>query len=270
MLEKRPIIGEARDRELLKDSSAFAYKKTDAGELHAHVFLPENMDTNKKLPLVIFFHGGFWEVSTPAQFAPHCLHYAAMNVVAITAETRVNAKHKSTPQDAIEDAQELILAAKKHAYVLGIDPEKIIVVGAAGGSLLALHAAMAEEVKTEGEFDARPAAAIALSALLDINASPETSAKFPDPKIRKTLSPSSMIRKGIAPIHIIHGKADRILSNKPFSSFQFWMKWKKNKVSVQEFDGADHHFYNFNLTKPYYDMCLRSMENFMKDCGFLE
>ena len=265
-----PSFGETRDRELLKDSSTFIYKQTEQGPLHAHVFFPTNHQTDAAATLLIFFHGGFWDMPAATQFATQCIHFAANGCVCLAAETRVSSRHKSSPQDAIEDAQSLIISAKKNAATLGIDPKKIVLVGAAGGAFLSLQAAMAQEVMSENSVDARPAALVLLSALVDTTPGTDYAARFASPAQAKELSPSKLIRKKLAPMLFLHGKKDTITPLAAIASFRRWMKWKNNRVDLIEFDGADHRFFNFTTSHIFHDLSIKAIEQFLTDLSLYE
>ena len=105
ILQRIAPIGEARDREVLKGAATYVYAQRNEGDLLAHVFLPEMVGTAPR-PVIVFFHGGFWDSPTPTQFVPHCLHFASRGAVAVAAETRTSAKHGTGPLEAIEDRSE--------------------------------------------------------------------------------------------------------------------------------------------------------------------
>ena len=86
ILQRVAPIGEARDREILKEAATYVYQERPQGPVQAHVFFPENTSPSPR-PAVVFFHGGFWDTPTPTQFVPHCLHFANRGAVAVTAET---------------------------------------------------------------------------------------------------------------------------------------------------------------------------------------
>ena len=129
-------LSEERERELLKEALTHVYQVENNHELTAYCFNPPNHDPAELKPAIIFFHGGLWDVSMPTQFAPHCLHFASRGMVAVTVEYRIGPKHETSPIDAFEDAQMALLWMKHNHAGLGIDPEKIIVAGAASGCLL--------------------------------------------------------------------------------------------------------------------------------------
>lgn len=263
-----PAFGATRDRELLKDSTTFCYKESAQGPLHAHVFYPPQ-PPEQPTTLLIFFHGGFWDAAASTQFATQCLHFAEQNCVCIAAETRVSSRHQSTPVDAIEDAQDLIISAKLNHETLGIDPQKIVLVGAAGGAFLALHAAMSKKTRTDQETDPRPQALVLFSALVDTTPGTDQAARFASPAEAKALSPSKMIRRKLPPMLFLHGKNDRVTPLDAVHSFRRWMRWKGNKCEVIDYEGADHRFFNFNLNARCHDITLQAMEAFLYRCKLM-
>ena len=267
-LNQLPAFGATRDRELLKDSTTFCYKESPQGPLHAHVFYPAQKPEHPTT-LLIFFHGGFWDAAASTQFATQCLHFAEQNCVCIAAETRVSSRHQSTPVDAIEDAQDLIISAKLNHETLGIDPEKIVLVGAAGGAFLALHAAMSKKTRMDQETDPRPQALVLFSALVDTTPGTDQAARFVSPAEAKALSPNKMIRRKLPPMLFLHGKNDRVTPLDAVQSFRRWMRWKGNNCEVIDYEGADHRFFNFNLNARCHDITLQAMEAFLYRCKLM-
>ncbi|MDB4791077.1 alpha/beta hydrolase, partial [Akkermansiaceae bacterium] len=142
-LPKSPMIGEARNKELLSSATTYIYRETPSGDLHAHFFFPHNFDYQRdRCPAIIFFHGGLWDISAPTQFVPHCHHFALRGMVAVTVEYRTKVLFDGTPEDAISDAKEALLFFKMHAADMGIDANRIVAVGASAGGNAVLSAAL--------------------------------------------------------------------------------------------------------------------------------
>lgn len=274
VFHRLPPIGEARDREMLRDAETYLYKETEHGPLHAHVFHPPHQTSAPSAPApraaMICFHGGFWDTQAVTQFVPQCLHFAQCGIVTIVAETRVHSKHASTPIESIQDAQELVMTVKKNAENLNIDPQKIILLGAAGGAFLCLHCAMPKQLpKLEG-FDPRPAALILLSALVNTADSNDHTSLFPSVQMARRLSPSRLTRRKLPPMCLLQGLNDRITPVEHVRSFRRWLRWKGNKVELREFIAADHRFFNFNTSHVHFDHCLQAMEQFLIQQRLLE
>lgn len=271
ILQKVAPIGEARDREMLKDSASYVYHTAPQGDILAHVFHPDAKLAGPR-PCVVFFHGGFWDTAMPTQMVPHCLHFASRGAVAVAAETRVSSRHGTGPLEAIEDARELVRWLRNNADTLNIDPEKITIGGAAGGAYLALLAAMPKEkdLPPVDGVDCRPQALVLFSAL--VNTTPKTSFsdKFPDPKTAKKLSPTSLVRGKLPPMLIFHGKSDRITPFDDVEKFRRKLRWRRNSCELLDFERADHSFFNFNVSHQNFEMTVGAADRFLVERGLLE
>ena len=268
-LVRVPPIGEARDRELLKHAVTYAYRETTTTPLHAHFFFPADFRQDDQRPLAIFFHGGFWDTPMCTQFAPHCNHLTARGAIAVAAETRLASTHHTGPVEAIDDARALLTWVTMHAAALGIDPLRIIVGGTAGGALLALSTAMFPD-RTNPPACHPPAALVLFSPLVDTTPPNPCAKRFPDPKSAKTHSPNKLIRKGLPPSIIFHGKADRVIPFDPVCKFARKMKRKRNQCEFVDFEKADHAFFNFNVSEQNFELTMRAADRFLVDLGLLE
>lgn len=264
-----PLL-EQRERELLKDAQTHVYQVENGCQLNAYCFNPPNHSVDEPKPAIIFFHGGLWDVSMPTQFAPHCMHFASRGMVAITVEYRIGPKHNASPVDAFEDAQMAMLWMRHNHASLGIDPERIVAVGAASGAHMALSLAMQPEVLEVEGYNPRPQAVIALSALVNTTRKGIEIDRFPDLKTATKLSPSSHIRRRLVPSLFLHGKSDTIVPFEQVQKFTKVMKRKKNACELIDFEAANHSFFNFNVSAKHFEIVLNSMDAFVSDLGYIE
>jgi acetyl esterase len=270
ILQRVAPIGEARDREILKDASTYVYEQRPEGDVLAHLFLP-GKDDGVPRPVVLFFHGGFWDSPTPTQFVPHCLHFAARGAVAVAAETRTSAKHGTGPLEAIEDARALIRWLRQNADTFNLDPAKITIGGAAGGAYLALLATMptAKELPPVDGVDCFPQALILFSSLINTASKGAAMERFPDAKTAKRLSPTHLIRRKLPPMIFFHGKSDRITPFDEVDKFRRRMRWRGNSCEIIDFAKADHSFFNFNVSHKNFELTLGAADRFLVDRGLL-
>lgn len=264
-----PPIGEARERELLKNAATYVYRQTEQGPVHAHFFLPADYSPPRQHPVIVFFSGGFWDSPMRTQFVPHCNHFASRGAIAIAAETRVFNPHRTGPLEAIDDAQLLLLWLKVHAENFALNPERIAAGGAAGGALLALDAAMLPEVRNDGIRDGRPRALVLFSPLVDVLANDQCTDRFPDSKVAKRHSPIEHIRKELPPMILFQGKADRILPCARADKFARKMRRKHNLCEFVDFETADHSFFNFNVSEDNFELTIAAADRFLTDLGWL-
>jgi acetyl esterase/lipase len=271
ILQKVAPIGEGRDREMLKDASSYIYRQTDQGDLMAHVFQPTR-PTELPRPAVVFFHGGFWDVSMPTQFVPHCLHFASRNAVGVTAEYRTSSKHGTGPIEAIDDARALIRWLRSNAETLNIDSNRITVGGAAGGALMALLTAMPKdkEMPLVDGIDCRPQALILFSALVNSTPGGQAAERFPNSKSAKRNSPTAHLRRKLPPMIFFHGKSDRQTPFHEVESFRRKLRWRGNKCQVIDFERADHSFFNFNVSHVHFELTIGAADRFLVENGLLD
>ncbi len=271
ILRKVAPIGEARDREILKDAATYAYAQRPQGDVMAHLFLPAE-PAGKPRPVVVFFHGGFWDTPTPTQFVPHCLHFASRGAVTVAAETRTAAKHGTGPLEAIEDARDLIRWLRHNADTFSLDPEKIVIGGAAGGAFLALLATMPtpKNLPPVDGLDCFPQALILFSALVNTTTKGAAAERFPDTKKAKLFSPTSLVRRKLPPMIFFHGKSDRITPFEEVDRFRRRMRWRGNSCEVIDFERADHSFFNFNVSHKNFERTIIAADRFLVDRGILE
>ena len=270
ILQRVAPIGEARDREILKDAATYVYEQRPQGDVLAHVFLPEIAGTEPR-PVIVFFHGGFWDSPTPTQFVPHCLHFASRGAVAVAAETRTSAKHGTGPLEAIEDARDLIRWLRHNFDTFNLDPNRLTVGGAGGGAFLALLATMPKpkDLPPVDGLECTPQALILFSALVNTTGKSPAAERFPDAKSAKRLSPSSLMRRKLPPMLFFHGKSDRITPFDEVEKFRRRLRWRGNKCELVDFEKADHSFFNFNVSHKHFEQTLGIADRFLVERGLL-
>lgn len=267
--EAKPLSQE-RDRELLKDAKSYIYRTQDGRSLSAHCFFPQDHQPADSRPAIIFFHGGLWDVSMVTQFAPHGMHFASRDMVAIVIEYRVASTHNAPPEDAVEDALMAMLWLKHNHEALGIDPARIVAAGAASGAHMALSLAMMPDLPDIDGPSPRPLAVIALSAIVDTTRKGTGHERFSNPQNANRLSPTKLIQKGLCPMLLVHGKADTISPYERVVKFTRAMKRKKNQCELIDFEAMNHSFFNFNVSAKHFEISLNAMDAFLVALDCLE
>ena len=270
ILQRVAPIGEARDREILKDAATYVYQERPQGAVQAHVFFPANASPEPR-PVVVFFHGGLWDSPTPTQFVPQCLHFASRGAVAVAAETRTGVRHGTGPLEAVEDARDLIRWLRHNADTFNLDPNRVVIGGAGGGAFLALLATMpkVKQMPPVDGLDCRPQALILFSALVNTAAKGPASERFPNSKTAKRMSPSHLIRRKLPPIIMFHGKSDRITPFDEVDRFRRKMRFWGNTCELVDFERADHSFFNFNVSHKNFELTTNAADRFLVDQGLL-
>ncbi len=270
ILQRVAPIGEARDREILKDAATYVYEQRPEGDVQAHLFFPEKSDGAPR-PVVLFFHGGLWDAPTPTQFVPHCLHFAGRGAVAVAAETRTSARHGTGPLEAIEDARDLIRWLRNNADTFNLDPNKITIGGAGGGAYLALLATLPKpkDLPAVNGIDCIPQALILFSTLINTAAKGPAADRFPDARTAKRLSPTNLVRRKLPPMLFFHGKNDRTTPFDDVEKFRRSMRWRGNSCELITFERAEHSFFNFNVSQKNFELTLGLADKFLVERGLL-
>ncbi len=68
----------------------------------------------------------------------------------------------------------------------------------------------------------------------------------------------------------IHGKSDRVTPYEEVASFCRRLKWRRNKVQLLDYIGAEHSFFNFNVHHGNFEMTVRAADYFLVEQGVLE
>lgn len=263
-----------RNRELFKSASEESYKVVGDTSLAAYIWNPEpHQAPAYPRSVAAFFFSSGWDHGQVSQFAPHCVYLASRGMTTIAFEYRVSSKHGTGPLEAMADARSAIRWIRMNAAELGINPGKIVGIGGSGGAHAITSTAMLkgfDDPADDPSISAVPNALVLFSPVLDTSKTGFGLDRFPDAKIAKGANLINAIAKGMPPMLIMHGTADRVV---PFNgSYVFTKKMarKKNKVRLIEFNTQGHGFFNFNVSFEMYEATLSAIDEFFVELGFIE
>src|SRR2546426_4486667 len=92
-------------------------------------------------PAVVFVHGGAWMHGDPSQAAGNALHLARRGIATISISYRLAPRHRFPAP--LDDVRRGLRHVRAHAVELGIDPERIALMGLSAGAHLAMLAHLA-------------------------------------------------------------------------------------------------------------------------------
>ena len=92
-------------------------------------------------PAVVFVHGGAWVHGDPSQAAGNALHLARRGIATISISYRLAPRHRFPAP--LDDVRRGLRHVRAHAVELGIDPERIALMGLSAGAHLAMLAHLA-------------------------------------------------------------------------------------------------------------------------------
>ncbi len=221
-------------------------------ERNLSIYNPKAHDAKKdKRPAILCIHGGGWGSGEPKLWEPHCRYFANEGLVAISVQYRLMSE-KISLFDCIADVKAAVRHVRKNAADIGIDPDKITVIGdSAGGHLVACTALIdgLEAPDQDLKISSRPNALVLIYPVLDLT-SPDgwnlkkNSGKPGEavlPRARE-LSPSDHVVQGAPPTLIFHGVKDTIVNVACSDRFVAAMKKAGNTCQYIRLEGKDHAF----------------------------
>ena len=122
---------------------------TGEGSVRVHLYYPR-CEQQRRLPLVVYFHGGGWSFGGIETHDNVCRLLCARTAsIVASVEYRLSPEYKF-PR-AVEDAIAASAWARENGEALGADPERIVLAGDSAGANLAAVAAIA--ARDRGEHD---------------------------------------------------------------------------------------------------------------------
>jgi acetyl esterase/lipase len=205
-------------------------------------------------PAVVFVHGGGWMRGDPSQAAGNALHFAKEGIATVSISYRLApASRFPAPLDDVRHGLRWVRA---HAGELGIDPERLALLGVSAGAHLAVLGHLARDmaglapdlpgplrevsesvrcvIAHYGPYDIGRRRSDMVDALMG--------ERVEDAEWTRLASPLAHAARATAPILLIHGTADQLVS---------WRESERMHAALQEagkaselllLDGAPHAF----------------------------
>ncbi len=241
------------------------YKKPTEGELTLHCFMPADWKATDKRPVVVFFFGGGWKSGAYSQFVPQAEYFASRGIVAISADYRIESKHKTKPDAAVEDAKSAIRWVGANAAKLGIDPDKGIASGGSAGGHLAAVTALVEkfDATDDPKASCKPNALVLFNPFL--NGKGRMMVGSDGSNIAEAISPTLFLKKDAPPCVIFFGTSDAMLE----MGMEYVAKCKELGVKAEMYTAAEqpHGFFN---REPWLGVTTRKADEFLMELGYLK
>ena len=200
-------------------------------DLHCDIYRPP-AGTEKRMALV-HFHGGGFARGSKDTLAGKVMPITARGYVSITAQYRLSGVAKWPSQ--IDDAKTHIRWVRANASSLGIDPQRIAVVGSSAGGHIALF--------TAGQADAGLAACIAFYPQTDVkNIAPALMPPGSNEAAINDASPIAHIKAGYTPTVIFHGLSDVTIPPENSQRLLQVLRAAKVPSELHTFAGVPHEF----------------------------
>ena len=277
LIVKSPVLAELNRIEVdlrpFKNHSVFVYKTTPQGDLKINLYFPSDWKTYDHRPAIVFFFGGGFSSGDPSQFNTKAEYFAGRGMVAGSAEYRIKNKHKTKPEDSIQDAKSTVRWLRMNAPKLGIDPGRIVASGGSSGGACAVYTAFNTTYEPEGEdksISARPNALVLFFAAIGY---PKGLNNY-TPEQEKTMKSWGAfysdwnVAKGGPPAIVFVGTKDP-WSVPTLRFFTEQMIAAGNRAEFYTAEGEGHGFSSDRPGSPWHAIVLKQTDFFLASLGYL-
>ncbi len=198
------------------------YAEVDGVPLRYDHYRP--LEVTGPVPAVVFVHGGGWMRGDPSQAAGNALHLARHGIATIAISYRLAPAHRFPAP--LDDVRRGLRWVRAHAGQLGVDPDRLALIGLSAGAHLVMLAHLAREilqltpdlppelrdvpetvravVAHYGPYDLGRRRSGMVDAFLGL--------RVEDPDWTRVASPVAHAAHATAPVLLIHGTADALVS----------------------------------------------------------
>jgi acetyl esterase/lipase len=232
-------------------STQIAYKQTPQGPLKLFCFGVETNHATAR-SATIWIHGGGWTGGTCESFFPLARYTATRGATSFVVEYRLAKTNGTvTVADCVADCKSAMRYLRGHAAELGIDPQRIAVIGeSAGGHLAACVGTLDgfDDSTDDLKISARPDALVLYNPLTDFTKSNflklfTNGTAFEETiKLARELSPLFHVRSNLPPAICIHGLVDTVVSPDNSRDFAAAMKQAGSRCDLVLLPEAPHAF----------------------------
>ena len=149
------------DRSELLQDKGIVIGKAGLRDLKGDLYLPKAEIADK--PALVIVHGGGWRKGSPNGVRGFGEYLSRSGYVCLCPEYRLSGEAHWPAQ--IEDVKCAIRFLRAHVKSLGLDPERIGVIGDSAGGHLALMAAVASELDGEGGYESETSSVKAVGSM---------------------------------------------------------------------------------------------------------
>ena len=253
------------------------YKTTGFSRLKLTVYQPSHIALDKKLPAIIFFHGGGLRERHTWEFEPQSEYLVERSMVAVIATYRVK-RHGRTIFESIADAKSAIRWIRERADELGIDENRIAAGGGSAGGYLAACAALVKNYDEKNEdlsISSIPNALVLFNPrlVLPVMGDPPLTLKeirYLNGRTVEEISPVHNVYNGAPPTIIFQGTADKTVSIQEPERFCEEMNNYGNTCEVVLYEGREHGFFNyFSGNNPDFLSTMETSVKFLSKLGYI-
>jgi acetyl esterase/lipase len=213
-----------------------AYAVAGDDTLALHHFAPPGRDSTPR-PAVLLLHGGGWVAGSPSMMYPVAAAFATAGFEAFAVQYRLS-DSVTTPLEAIADVCAALRWTRLHADSLGVDPERIALVGASAGGHLA--ASTVTIGCPEAIPDRGADALLLLSPSVDVEGDSNFARLLRGRATARDVSPAANGRTGMPPTVLVQGAEDRLTPLAGAQRFCLLLAAQRQTCDLRVYDGLGH------------------------------
>lgn len=232
----------------LPGSEADVFRKVGETELRLHIVKPAGWTKDKAVPCLVSFFGGGWSSGTPESSIGWAKWAAGLGLVGVAPDYRTRTRFNGTPEDCASDARAAVNWVGEHAAELGINPKKIISVGASAGGHVAAWTAIPQAGPRQDDAAVKhlPAALVLINPVTDTKEGGYGGPKRFAGDAKRALAcsvPDQMPAK-MPPTIVFHATADATVPYANSVAFRDKMVATGNRCELVTFEGLGHSYYS--------------------------
>ncbi|MEC3907024.1 alpha/beta hydrolase [Tamlana sp. 2201CG12-4] len=246
------------------------FKQIDSTKLYLDVYYPEQAETGKAYPAMVFFFGGGWKNGNRTHFENHAKYFSKRGIVCFLVDYRTQSTNNTSPFESLKDAKSAIRFIRKNAKRFYIDSTKIIASGGSAGGHLAAATALIQDYNQETEdlsLSCIPNALVLFNPVIDNGPGGYGYERIGDNY--KKFSPLHNIKKGAPPTIILLGTNDKHIPVVTAEYYKKVMDKVESRCDLVLYEGEKHGFFNYKNFESY-KKTLTEADNFLVSLGYLE
>ncbi len=246
------------------------YKQIDTTKLFIELHYPEQVDTTKLYPAIVFFFGGGWKSGNRDHFINHAKYFSKRGLVCFLVDYRTESKNQTTPFESLKDAKSAIRFIRTNALKLGIDKTKIIASGGSAGGHLAAATALIDgynENTDDLSVSCIPNALVLFNPVIDNGPGGYGYERIGSEY--KNFSPLHNIKSGAPPTILFLGTKDSLIPVETAEYYKMVMEKIGSRCELKLYEGEGHGFFNYNKLDNFKNTVMEA-DKFLQSLGFLQ
>ena len=268
------------------------YKTVGGEPIKLFVFNPTDAKPGDRRPATVWIHGGAWVAGAADGFYPHARYFATRGAVGISINYRLVKANGPTITDSLGDCKSAIRYIRSHAAEMGVDPDRIAVLGdSAGGHLAAALGTVPgfDDPADDKSIIAVPNAMVLCNAITDMTGpswikfviggealakKPAPAATQPTPQameLARQLSPMFQVKAQQPITLVMHGLNDGTVLPEQSKLFTAAMKAAGNRCDLVLIENARHAFVCVRYSAPESMVVssVRTIDKFLASLGYV-